>query len=313
MTDEPHPQVRTVLDMLEQQPVPPVQDLSVATAREQFEQASTMTAGPDVGDVRDLEFEGPGGPVPVRLYLPETAGPHPVLVFFHGGGFVLGGVETHDQECRHLVTEAECAVVSVDYRRAPEHTFPAALEDAYAAVQWVVDAGEHMRLDTDRIAIGGDSAGANLTAGVTLTCQDRGGPDIQRQLLVYPAVASPAVHDFDSYVENAEGYFLETGAMEWFLDSYVADTRDHRNEYFAPLLASDLEGVPPASVVTAGFDPLRDEGVAYAENLEAAGVDVAHYHYEEMIHGFFGMIAMVDAAGDAVAELAADLQDAFAE
>jgi acetyl esterase len=266
-----------------------------------------------VGDVSDLEMKGPGGPLPLRLYLTEGAGPHPVLIFFHGGGFVLGDVETHDDQCRHLATAGDCAVVSVDYRLAPEHTFPAALEDAYAAVQWVADNGHHMRLDTDRIAIGGDSAGGNLSAGVTLLLQDRGGPDICHQLLVYPAVASPAVHDFDSYEENAEGYFLETEATEWFHDHYVADERDHRNEYFAPLLAGDLAGVPPASVVTAGFDPLRDEGIAYAEALEADGVSVEHYHYEDMIHGFFGMVGMVDAAGDAVANLGSDLQDAFAE
>ncbi|MFB6141809.1 MAG: alpha/beta hydrolase [Halorientalis sp.] len=311
MADQPHPQAQNILDIIEGQPFPPVNAMSVADAREQFEGATTLTDGPDVDDVRDIEMGGPGGALPARLYLPEGDPPHPVLVFFHGGGWVLGDVETHDNQCRHIVDEAGCAVFSVDYRRAPEATFPAALDDAYAATTWVADHGHHIHLDTDRMAIGGDSAGGNLAAATTLRIADEGGPELAHQVLAYPAVASPAVHDFPSYEENAEGYFLETEAMEWFVDCYVDDDRDLRNEYFAPLLARELSATPPATVLTAGFDPIRDEGVAYADHLEESGVDVNHYHYEDLIHGFLGMVDMVDPAADAVERVGEDLRAAF--
>ncbi|WP_247009217.1 alpha/beta hydrolase [Halorientalis litorea] len=313
MADEPHPHAQNLLNIIDSQPIPPVYALSVADAREQFENVATLRDAPDVADVRNFEIQGPEGPLPVRTYYPEGEGPHPTLVYFHGGGFVLGNIETHDALCRELANAGECAVLSVDYRLAPEHSFPAPVYDAYAAVEWIAENGAHVDLDSDRIAVGGDSAGGNLTAATTLMGQDRDGPDIQHQLLLYPALASPAVHDFDSYEENAEGYFLETPGMEWFLDCYVDDDLHLRNEYFSPLLANDLSDTPPASVVTAGFDPLRDEGQAYAERLAEDDVPVDHYHYEDMIHGFVSMSDMIDAGADAVEKIGADLQDAFAE
>ncbi|MFB6083828.1 MAG: alpha/beta hydrolase [Halorientalis sp.] len=313
MADQPHPQVQAVLQMIDDQPVPPTYAVSVEEARDQLEAMAAMRGdGEDVATVENFEIQGPGGALPVRLYQPDGDGPHPVLVYFHGGGFVIGSLETHDALCRSVVNAADCAVLSVDYRLAPENPFPAAVEDAYAAVEWVAEHGDHVDADTDRIAVGGDSAGANLSAATTLAVQDRDGPDLAHQVLIYPVVSSPVVgEEFDSYEENAEGYFLERDSMEWFHEKYVQDEIHLRNEYFAPLLADDLSGVPPATIVTAGFDPLRDEGIAYADRLESEGVDVTHAHYEDMIHGFATMIGVVDAAEDAVATIAADLDDAF--
>jgi len=313
MADQPHPQVRTVLQMLDDQPVPPTYAVAVDDAREQLETLARMREGEAVANVENFDIGGPDGPegsLPVRVYYPEADGPHPTLVYFHGGGYVLGSLETHDALCRALTNAAECAVVSVDYRLAPEHRFPAAVEDAYFAVEWVANHGESVDLDPTRIAVGGDSAGGNLSAAVTLVSKDRDGPDLAHQTLIYPAVDSPVTGEYDSYEENAEGYFLEREGMEWFLEQYVDDEIHLRNEYFAPILA-DLSGVPPASVVTAGFDPLRDEGQAYAAKLEAAGVEVHTHHFEDMIHGFANMVDMVDAAGEAVDALAAELAESF--
>jgi acetyl esterase len=314
MADQPHPQVQTILQMMEDQPVPPTYAVSVEDARGQLEALAAMRDGEDVANVENFDIGGPEGPegsLPVRVYYPDAEAPHPTLVYFHGGGYVLGSLDTHDALCRALTNAAECAVVSVDYRLAPEHPFPAAVEDAYFAVEWVADHGASVGLDPDRIAVGGDSAGGNLSAAVTLATQDRNGPALAHQTLVYPAVDSPVTDEYDSYEENAEGYFLERDGMEWFLDRYVDDDVHLRNEYFAPLLASDHSGVPPASIVTAGFDPLRDEGQAYAEKLRAAGVDVSTHHFEDMIHGFLSMVDMVDAADDAVDALAAELTASF--
>ncbi len=313
MADQPHPQVQAVLQMIDDQPVPPTHAVSVEEARNQLEAMAAMRGdGEEVAAVENFDIQGPGGALPVRLYQPDGDGPHPVLVYFHGGGFVIGSLKTHDSLCRSVTNAADCAVLSVDYRLAPENPFPAAVEDAYAAVSWVAEHGEHIDVDTDRIAVGGDSAGANLSAATTLAVQDRGGPDLAHQALIYPAVSSPVLgEDFDSYEENAEGYFLETESMEWFVEQYVHDEIHLRNEYFAPLLAEDLSGVPSATILTAEFDPLRDEGTVYADRLEADGVDVTHDHYEDMIHGFASMVGVVDAADDAVERIAADLDTAF--
>lgn len=311
MPDQPHPQVQAMLQLLEDQNVPPLYSLSVAAAREQMETLVEMREGEAVDDVQNIDIAGPEGPLPVRLYRPDSTGPHPVLVFYHGGGFVVGSLDTHDALARGLTNAADCAVFSVDYRLAPEHPFPAAVEDAFAAVEWVAEHGETIGLDPDRIAVGGDSAGGNLAAATTLTVRDRGGPPLTHQVLIYPAVSSPVLGAFDSYEENAEGYFLERREMEWFLDQYLAAETDVRNEYFAPLLARDLSDVPTATVVTAGFDPIRDEGMAYVDRLEDAGVAVEHHHYEDMIHGFASMLGAVDAAGDVVDTIGTELQSSF--
>ncbi|MFB6171387.1 MAG: alpha/beta hydrolase [Haloarculaceae archaeon] len=313
MATEPHPQVRALLDMLDEQNTPPTYGVSPEAAREQYVALTEMMEPTEVGDVQDFAIEGPDGAIPVRAYVPDGEGPFPVLVYYHGGGWVIGNLDTHDNVCTGLCARAEVVVLSVDYRLAPEHPFPAQLEDAYAAAEWATEFAGDIAGDPDRVAVGGDSAGGNLTAAVTLMANDRGGPDLAHQVLIYPAVASPAVHEFDSYEENAEGYFLERPSMEWFYGKWVQSEAHARNEYLAPLLARDLSGLPPATVVTAGFDPLRDEGAEYAERLTEAGVDVHHEHYEEMIHGFVQMMEMVDAGDEAVDVVAEELSASLRE
>lgn len=312
-SSEPDPEIQVLLEMMDENDAPPTHALTPEGAREQFEQLTEQISAEDVDSMQDITIEGPGGDLTLRLYRPETnrEGPLPVLVFLHGGGFVIGNIDTHDNICCALANRAECLVVSVEYRLAPEHPFPAALEDTYAALEWVYEHIESMGGDPDRIALGGDSAGGNLTAGATLLSKDRNGPDAIHQLLVYPAVNTGEVYEMESYEENADGYFLEATDMKWFGEKYVQDEIHARNEYASPLLARDLSELPPATVMTAGFDPLRDEGIEYAERLEEADVPVEHHHYDGMIHGFVSMTGMVSQADDALDVLADDLRTAF--
>ena len=310
--DSPHPEVQAILDVMDQREAPALSALTPEGARAQFARMNDLLEGESVMHTRDLKISGPGGPLPVRVYKPVDEEGLPVLVYLHGGGFVVGDVDTHDNVCSILANRTEALVVSVDYRLAPEHPFPAALEDAYAAVEWAEDHAADLGGDPDRLVVGGDSAGGNLTAGVTLLARDREeSPDVDRQLLVYPAVAPGDHEERSSFRENAEGYFLEADEMEWFSDCYVQDEIHARNEYLAPLLARDLSGLPPASVVTAGFDPLRDEGIEYAERLEEAGVDVVHRNYDDMIHGFASMTGAVSTAESCLEDIAADVTDQF--
>ena len=310
--DSPHPEVQAVLDVMDRQEAPALSALTPEAARAQFAEMNDLLEGESVMLTQDLEMSGPGGPLPLRVYKPVDEEALPVLVYLHGGGFVVGDLDTHDNVCSILANRLEALVVSVDYRLAPEHPFPAALEDAYAAVEWAEATAPDLGGDPDRLVVGGDSAGGNLTAGVTLLARDRqDGPDVDRQLLVYPAVA-PGDHDERrSFRENAEGYFLEADEMEWFTDCYVRDEIHARNEYLAPLLARDLSGLPPASVVTAGFDPLRDEGIEYAERLDEADVDVVHRNYDDMIHGFASMTGLVSTAESCLEALAEDVTEQF--
>ena len=268
----------------------------------------------DVARVRDLGIEGPGGNVPVRIYEPDGTGtgPRPAIVYFHGGGWVVGSLDSHDPLCRTLANAAGAVVVSVDYRLAPEHAFPAAAEDAYAATAWVAARAAELGVDPERVAVAGDSAGGNLAAVVSLVARDRGGPDIAYQLPIYPVTDHTL--DYDSYPENAEWGPSRAG-MGWFWEQYLARDVDAYNPYAAPLWARSLADLPPATVVTAGFDTLRDEGVAYAERLEAEGVDTTLRHYERMTHGFMSILGEPDLsrAREAVDHVAGDLGDAFAE
>ncbi|WP_049900120.1 alpha/beta hydrolase [Halococcus agarilyticus] len=307
------PQVRQVLDLLDQQRTPPTHGLSVGTAREQHDELFSMLDPQSVGDVQDLTIPGPERPIPVRVYAPDDRSDDApgVFVTFHGGGWVVGDLDTHDPFCRAVTNAASCLVLSVDYRRAPEHPFPAAVEDCYAAVEWAADYAPDLGGDPERLAVGGDSAGGNLAAAVTLLARDRGGPDLCHQSLIYPAVNSVVGEEFDSYEENGEGYLLERESMKWYDERYIQDDLDARNEYAAPLLARDLSGLPPATVITAGFDPLRDEGIAYAERLEGAGVAVDHEHFPGMIHAFVSMLDVVDRAQDGIETVADGLRAAF--
>jgi acetyl esterase len=311
MADEPHPQAQEVLAMLDAQNSPPTYGVTPTVAREQFRRLTAEMPATAVGDVADFAIEGPDGDLPIRAYVPEGEGPFPVLVYYHGGGWVIGGLDEYENVTSAICDRAEVVVLSVDYRLAPEHPFPAQLEDAYAAADWASEFAEHVSGDPDRVAVGGDSAGGNLAAAVSLLARDRDGPELAHQSLVYPAVASPVLHDFDSYEENAEGYFLERASIDWFYERWLPSELHARNEYAAPLLARDLSGLPSATVVTAGFDPLRDEGIAYAERLAEADVAVGHEHYADMIHGFVSMTELMDTAHAAVdvvsEELAATL------
>jgi acetyl esterase len=311
MADEPHPQAREVLAMMDAQNTPPTYGVTPAIAREQFRRLTAEMPATEVGDVAEFAIEGPAGPIPIRAYVPAGEGPFPVLVYYHGGGWVIGGLDEYENLTSALCAGAEAVVLSVDYRLAPENPFPAQLADAYAALEWAAEYAGHVSGDPDRVAVGGDSAGGNLAAAVSLLSRDRDGPDIAHQSLVYPAVASPVIHDFDSYEENAEGYFLEWESVQWFYDKWLPSELHARNEYAAPLLARDLSGLPSATVVTAGFDPIRDEGIAYADRLAEADVPVHHEHYDDMIHGFASMTELLDASHAAIDVVAAEVAGAF--
>ncbi len=259
--------------------------------------------------VEDRTIPGPGGAIPIRIYTPPLPGALPALVYFHGGGFVIGDLDTSDFRCRLTTEWVGCVVVSVDYRMAPEHIFPAAAEDCYAATAWVAAHAAELRVDPARIAVGGDSAGGNLAAVVALMARDEGTPALMFQLLGYPV--TDANFETASYRENAEGHGLSLAQMRWFWDLYVPDLEERSNPLAAPLRAESLAGLPPALVATAEFDPLRDEGEAYARRLAEAGVKVELRRYDGLIHGFFGQTADFAAARAAFNDSVAALRSAF--
>jgi acetyl esterase len=306
------PQAQAFLEQLAASGAPPLHELSVAEARQVI---VTLFGTPDnpepVGAVEDRTIAGAAGEMPARIYTPTGRGPFPVLVYFHGGGWVIGNLEAYDPTCRALTNAAGCMVVAMEYRLAPEHKFPAAPEDCYAALQWVAAHAAAMGGDPTRLAIGGDSAGGNLTAVVAQMVRDRGGPSLVYQLLVYPVTD----YNFDtaSYRENADGYLLTKDAMVWFWNHYLRSAADGSNLLASPLRAQNLRGLPPALILTAEFDPLRDEGEAYAARLREAGVPVTLKRYNGMIHGFFSLGAVFDQGKQAMAEAAAGLRAAFAQ
>jgi acetyl esterase len=316
MTDR-HPdldeQARALLEELESGVAPPSSTLSVETGRALLDDLFAVDDPASVGEVTDIGIQGPNGSIPLRIYSPDGEGPFPVFVFLHGGGWVRGSLDAYDGPCRLLAKEADCVVVSVGYRRAPEHPFPAGLEDCYAAVEWAADHAADLGGDPDRVAVGGDSAGGNLTAAVTLAARDREGPDIAHQILVYPSVNPPSVRWFDSYDDYGTDYFLEMDSVEWYLDQYLPNAADRGNAYAFPLRARDLSGLPPATVLTAGFDPLLEEGAAYAERLESAGVPVEHRNYEAQIHGFLSLYEHIDDGHEALEYVAERLRTAVGD
>jgi acetyl esterase len=290
----------------------PFNEQSVEEARATIRALAAAAGAPEtVARIENRAVPGPRGDIPVRVYTPQGRAPFPVLVYLHGGGWVIGSLDTHDPLCRYLANAAGCVVVSVDYRLAPEHPYPAAPEDAYAATRWVAANAEAVGGDPSRLAVGGDSAGGNLSAVVALMARDRGGPRLVFQLLVYPVTDAPS-SDHASYRENAEGYLLTRAAMDWFWDHYCAERADRADPYLCPLCAKDVSRLPPALVITAEFDPLRDEGEAYAARLREAGGRVELRRYPGMIHGFFSMGALLTQARAATAEAAAALRAAFA-
>jgi len=306
-----HPQTRALLDLIEQRGVPPTHTLSPGDAREFYRERRFATQPPAeaVGKVQDLLAAGPHGPIPLRLYRPlgsSDAAIMPVLVYYHGGGFVIGDLDTHDTLCRELANLAGVAVVAVDYRLAPEHRFPAAVIDCIAATRWVRARAAALQLDGSRLAVGGDSAGGNLAAVVSIDSRDKGDLPIRFQLLIYPA--TDMRRTAPSHAQNGQGYLLTRETMDYFTGHYIADAAQLSDWRASPLLHPDLSKLPPALLLTAGFDPLRDEGAAYAERLTAAGNRAGYVNFPRQIHGFLTMGKVIDEANTAVALCAAELK-----
>lgn len=290
-----HPEAKVFLDQRAALGVRPVADLTVEAARAQAVRVAVATGpGEAVAHVEDRLLPGPFGDIPVRIYLPARQGPFPLLVYFHGGGWVVGNLETVDVFCRSMTNLARCAVVSVNYRHAPEHKFPIPVEDAYAATQWIATHAAALSGDSARLAVAGTSAGGTQAAVVALMARDRGGPAIAYQLLIVPVTD----HNFEtaSYHENAEGYGLTAEAMRWYWKHYLRNETDGADPYASPIRAGNLRGLPPALVVTAELDPLRDEGAAYAARLRADDVPVTFRQYDGMIHAYLGPQANAEIA-----------------
>ena len=309
------PQAKAVLEALASSGRPAYHQLDPKDARRLFLETrplSTPTA-PEVGSVRDATAEGPDGQIPLRVYRPTglpTSTPLPAYVYFHGGGWVIGDLETHDVLCRQITAASGVSVIAVDYRLAPEHKFPAAVDDAWAATRWVAAHGAELGVDGRKLVVGGDSAGGNLAAVVALLARDAGGPPIAGQVLIYPVTDLGA--EAQSYTDFADGYSLTRDSMRWFRAHYLAGPRDGDDWRASPLRARSLAGLPPALIVTAGFDPLRDEGAAYAMRLRDAGVMVDYVCFGGMIHGFAGMGKVLSSACRAVALIGATVRQAFA-
>lgn len=318
---ELNPQIEQLLELLSKYDT----TLTAGTVEEARQQHDAMMelAGGDpvaVGAISDFTIETENREIPARMYVPAGDGPFPTVAYYHGGGFVLGNIESHDNLCRLLAARSECVVVSVEYRLAPEHPWPAGLEDCYATAKWLEANAEELSDDIDgrspaaggasllsgSLAVAGDSAGGNLAATVSLLARERGMPDIDCQLLLYPTTAY--LEPMPSRAQNASGYILTASDLLWFLEQYVTREIDAYNPLAFPLQARDLSRLPPAFVMTCGFDPLRDEGITYAERLRKAGCDVQHSNYESMVHGFLNMDGLIDRTEDGINETAAYLQ-----
>ncbi|WP_185981878.1 alpha/beta hydrolase [Skermania sp. ID1734] len=298
-TGQLDPQAAGWLQSIADAGVPPLNEMPVADARATYLAVVAQCGLPaeEVVDIADRTAEGPHGEIPVRIYTPKGSGAFGVLIYFHGGGWVIGDREVVHGPCTLLANRAHAVVVSVDYRMGPEHPFPAAVDDAIAATQWVADHAAELNIDPERIAVAGDSAGGNLAAVVALNARDNGGPALIGQVLLYPA--TDFTRDTVSSRENGQGYFLTTELIAWFQEHYQADPTDWRA---SPLLAADVSGLPSAYIITAEFDPLRDEGEAYGERLRDAGVDVEIHRYDGQIHAFAANLAGVMDQGRAALE-----------
>jgi acetyl esterase len=308
------PDVQRVLDLMEAADTGDLREQPLDTVRAGFGLLSQMGGGPGATDVQseDRTIPGPDGTeLPVRIYRPPAGdGEQPgVAVFLHGGGWVIGDLDTHDAVCRDLASQSGALVVAVHYRRAPEHPFPAAADDAFAALGWVHEHAAELGGDPSRLAIVGDSAGGNLAAVTSVRARDEGGPALRLQLLAYPVTDSEM--ESASYKENADGYFLTADTMAWFWDQYLGD-RDRTDPRASVLQTPDLAGVAPTVVLTAEFDPLRDEGEEYAQRLADAGVPTERRRYDGQIHGFLSFSAMVPASAEILSETAATLRRALA-
>jgi acetyl esterase len=310
-----HPGAQAVLDLIAEAGRPSFEEMSVPECREAYVNSrKALQPDPiDIAEIRNLSMPGPAGEIPLRLYRskPSTAGVlEPVIIYYHGGGWVIGDLESHDTVCRELCARSGATLISVDYRLAPEHVFPAAANDAIAATNWVADNAAELGVDANRMAVAGDSAGGNLAAVAAIAARENGAPSIAFQALLYP------VTDFDltrsSYAENGTRPPVKTTTMEWFRDLYLTKPEDQTDWRAAPIQAADLSGLPPAFVLTAGYDPLRDEGKAYADALQAAGNDCTYKCYTGQIHGFLNMARVNPQTFEAFAEVGEALKRALA-
>jgi acetyl esterase len=302
------PNLQTMLDQLASMGGPAMTEVSAQEARDMYKlMISADTPPADVASVDTRSIPGPAGDIPARVYRPASTplgDPPPVVVWYHGGGWVIGDLDTADSTCRALANATGAVVVSVDYRLAPEHPFPAAVDDCEAALEWVLANGDTLGADVTRVAVGGDSAGGNLAAVVSIAARDK-GVSLRHQLLVYPV--TDGTFSQPSMDENAEGYLLTKASMLWFGEHYFGNG-DAKDPRLSPLYVDDLSGVAPATVLTAEFDPLRDEGEAYAERLREADVPVELTRYDGMVHGFFALGMVTPVAGEAMALAASRLR-----
>ena len=302
--------VRRILENLDEKGIPSTSSLPVVEARRLSSEMTKKLAGPpvNVANVRNLIVPTTETEIQVRVYAPKEDRYLPALIYFHGGGWVVGDLEGADWICRSLAVATDCAVFSVDYRLAPENKFPIPVEDCYQVTRWIIENGPAERIDPKRVAVGGDSAGGNLATVVCLMARDRGGPPLVYQLLLYPITN----HAFNtqSYKDCANGYYLTAEDMKWFWNHYLRDEIDGRNPYASPLVAKDLSSLPPALIITAEFDPLRDEGEAYAVRLQKAGVPTKISRYNGIIHGFLDFTDLKQTKA-AIDESARELCSAF--
>ena len=300
------PEYRALLDQMAAADAPSLTEMPVEAARQMFRIAQPTRPDINVGNVEDRSISGRHGAIPIRIYTPTGSGPFPLCMMFHGGGWVIGDLETADAQSRKVCNDVECVVVAVDYRLAPEHKFPAAAEDCYDATVWAHEHAKELDADPARLAVAGDSAGGNLAAVVAQMARDQDGPPLVFQLLVYP-VTDGSKFETASYRENSEGYMLTADSMHWFWDHYAAQS-ERENPYASPLCANDLSNLPPALVQVAEFDPLRDEGLQYAEALTQAGVEANSRCYEGFIHGFFAQFDIVPATSEAMRDACSALR-----
>lgn len=305
-----HPQVQVFLD--QNKGLPELHELPLAEGRRMLAAMNALAGEPEpVAAVQDRVVPGPDGTVPVRVYRPSQEPALPVIVFFHGGGFTMGDLESHDSLCRALANRSGCLLVAVDYRLAPEHRFPAGIDDSYAVTQWVHDHATELGANPDRLAVGGDSGGATFAATVCLMARERGGPPIALQFLI-----NPGGMDYDytrpSCAANAEGCFITMADIYWIESQYFAAPTDKERDWRAvPGAAPDLSGLPPAIVLTAEYDPVRDQGRAYVERLRDAGVPVKHRDYPGVTHGWVNMFGIIDPGREALDEIGAAIRAAL--
>jgi acetyl esterase len=300
------PQVEAVVQRLNSAGEKPVEESTPAEARIAARDWLDLVGEAEhVAKTEHRFITGPTADLPIRIYTPEGDGPFPGLVFFHGSGWTVSNIEIADAPHRALANRTGCVVVAVNYQKAPEHKFPIPFDDAYAATCWVAEHADELGIDAGRLGVGGDSAGGNLAAAVCLKARDDAAPALAYQLLVYPA--TDYRFDLPSYSENSEGYLLTTAGMRWFWAQYLADESDAANPLACPMRAADHTGLPPAIIITAEYDPLRDDGEAFAERLKASGVPVIARRYPGMVHGFLWMSGVVDRSRQLIDDIAHDL------